>query len=104
MRSKTPTFAEHLKHPRSQLTRLLGHISHLAEADSVLRQALGPPLSDRVHLANLRNKVAIVHTDCGATSTLLRFRQQEILEILTKQANIACDRVLIKIDPSLSKL
>jgi len=104
MHPKTPTFAEHLKLQRSNLTRLLGRASHLAEADSILRNVLGPPLSNRVRLANLRNKVAVLHTDSGATSTLLRFRQQELLEILNTQAGIACDRVLIKIDPSLLKL
>jgi hypothetical protein len=104
MRSKTPTLAEHLLLQRNPVSGLLGHASRLAAADLVLRQAFDTSLAPRFRLANLRDGVAVIHADSGATSSLLRFRQQELMDILTRQAGIVCERVLIRIDPSLSKL
>jgi hypothetical protein len=101
MRSTSRTFAEHLLLRSSPLSKLLGHARQLAAADQILRESLGSPLADHVRLANLRDGRAILHVDSAATLTLLRFRQQELLQVLQSRAGIECDRLELGIDPTL---
>jgi len=102
MRSTSRTLAEHLLLHSSPLSKLLGQARQLAAADQVLRQTLGPPLGNHIRLANLRDGLAILHADSAATLTLLRFRQQELLQILQSRAGVECCRLEFGIDPTLS--
>jgi hypothetical protein len=104
MRSTPRTFAEHLLQPGSSLSQLLGRLHHLAYADQRLRETLGAPLADRVRLANIREGRAIIHVDAASTLTLLRFRQQELLEILRSCDGISCQRLEFSIDPALFRV
>ena len=104
MRRTPRTLAEYLLRPDSPVSGLLGQLRPLAQADRRLREALGAPFSDRVRLANIREDTAILHVDSASTLTLLRFRHQELIQILCSCDGISCQRLEISVNPALLKV
>ena len=104
MRKPPRTLAEHLLRPNSPISGLFQQLRHLASANHRLGQALGAPFADRVRLVNVRQDTAIIHVDSASTLTLLRFRQQELLQILHACDDIACQRLEHRVDPDLFKV
>jgi hypothetical protein len=104
MRKPPRTLAELLLRSNSAASGLFDQIRHLALADHRLREVLGAPFNDRVRLANIREDTAVIHVDSASTLTLLRFRYQELLQILSSCDGISCQRLEFSVDPALFKV
>ena len=72
----------HLENSDSLLQGLLDRARSLGETQQILRNWAMEPLSRSLRIANARDGVVVVYADSAAAFTQLRYRQQELLQLL----------------------
>lgn len=72
----------HLVHPDSPVQDLLRQASRLEGIQKMLRDWAREPLASSLRIANEREGVVVVYVDSAAAHTQLRYRQQEMLQLL----------------------
>ena len=72
----------HLVHPDSPVQGLLRQAGRLEGIQKMLRDWAREPLASSLRIANEREGVVVVYIDSAAALTQLRYRQQEMLQVL----------------------
>ncbi len=85
MHADAKNVGAHLDHPDSPVHELLQRARRLEETQQVLREWAREPLSRSLRIANERDGVMVVYADSAAAFTQLRYRQQELLQVLREQ-------------------
>ena len=72
----------HLIHPDSPVQGLLRQAGRLEGIQKMLRDWAREPLASSLRIANERDGVVVVYVDSAAAHTQLRYRQQDMLQVL----------------------
>lgn len=72
----------HLDSSESPVLALLRRARGIEEIQHILREWAAAPWSRALRVANARDGTVVVHADSAAAFTQLRYRQQELLELL----------------------
>lgn len=86
------------------LANLYKHSLAILNIQSSVRLALGQPLSQHLHIANITADSITIFTDSQAWATKLRFETQEIINIARKLSGFNnLESVRIRVSPELVK-
>ena len=84
------------------LANLYRHSLEILKIQETIRLALGPPLAQHLHVANVSPDTIIIFTDSQAWATKLRFQTQDIINIVKKTTGYTrLESVRIKLSPLL---
>ncbi len=68
-----------MTNPSGSLCLILKHSQSIQKIDEIFRASLPCPLEQHCYVANLRDKILIIHTDSPLWATRLRYLTPEIL-------------------------
>jgi len=84
-----------LNDPSFPASRILERARMLADFQSALREWAGAPLAASLRIANERDGTLVVFADSASAATVLRYRQQELVQFLRRR-NIAIKNLEVK--------
>ncbi len=90
----------HLTLPDSPLQRLLLTAGRLEAIQGMIRDWARAPLAGFLSVANERENVIVIHVASAAAHTQLRYRKQELLQILQERLKKPALRLEIKVRPA----
>lgn len=90
----------HLVNPDSPLHALFDRARGLTVIQQFVRQWAGEPLGRSLRVANERDGMVVVYADSAAAYTQLRYRQQELLQVLQSRLGNALLKLEIKMKPT----
>jgi len=82
MHAEDNRLGAHLIHPDSPVQGLLRRASRLEGIQTMLRTWAREPLASSLRVANEREGVVVVFVESAAAHTQLRYRQQDMLQVL----------------------
>ncbi|GAC1632589.1 MAG: hypothetical protein NVS9B10_27250 [Nevskia sp.] len=85
MHTDAKSVGAHLENSDSPLHGLLDRARNLGNIQQLLRDWAQEPLSRSLRIANARDGVVVVYADSAAAFTQLRYRQQELLQLLREK-------------------
>lgn len=100
MHADAKTVGAHLDQPGSPVQTLLHRAQHLGDIQQLLRDWAHEPLAHSLRIANERDGVVVVYADSAAAYTQVRYRQQELLNLLRQRLGPAYQKVEIKMRPA----
>lgn len=100
MHAENNRLGAHLVHPDSPVHGLLRQASRLEAIQKMLRDWAREPLASSLHIANEREGVVVVYVDSAAAHTQLRYRQQEMLQLLRDRLDNPSLSLEIKMRPA----
>ena len=68
-----------MTNPSGLLNLILKHSQSIQKIDKIFLASLPPPLEQHCYVANLRDKILIIHADSSLWATRLRYMTPEIL-------------------------
>lgn len=84
------------------ISRLISHSNSLLKLQSILRSKLHSPESEHVFLASVSEDTAILYTDSPAWASKLRFKTQQLIDILSNISDFPQIKTIrIKVSPTL---
>ena len=92
----------HLDAPDSSVGLLLSRARGLGELQQTLSEWAAEPLARFLRIANLRDGVVVVHADSAAAFTQLRYRQQELVQVLQERLQDPVLTLQIRMVPAAS--
>jgi hypothetical protein len=90
----------HLDEAPSRVRGLLDRARQLAKIDEAIRTWAQPPLSDGLRVANLRYGVLVLYIDSAVAYTALRYRQQELIDVLQQTLALTVTKIEMKTRPT----
>lgn len=100
MHAEDKPLGAHLIHPNSPVQGLLRQASRLEGIQKMLRDWVREPLASSLRIANEREGVIVVFVDSAAAHTQLRYRQQEMLQVLREGLQKPSLQLEIKMRPA----
>lgn len=86
------------------ISRIISHSNSLLKLQSIIRANINPPECDHIYLASVSQDTAILYTDSPAWASKLRFRTQQLLDIIRKYSEYPdINTIRIKVSPGLFK-
>lgn len=83
-----------------RLNYLLQHYRLIKKIDKIFHESLPEKLEEHCHVANLRDKTLIVHSDSSLWATQLRYMASDLLEQWQKEKTIPIEKIEIKVRPT----
>ena len=99
---KRPNPITDILHQNKPIRALSLHSQQLAQINLVLQQILPADFVSRCHLANIRDRTLILHTDSASIANLLRFQADSLCQQISTQCNLDISRLQIKVRPNVS--
>lgn len=100
MHAEDDRLGAHLVHPDSPVQGLLKRASRLENIQKMLRDWAREPLAGSLRVANEREGVVVVYVASATAHTQLRYRQQEMLELLRSGLGNPSLKLEIKMRPA----
>lgn len=99
MHADAENVGAHLISPDSPVAALLARARHLEAIQKIVRDWAPSPLDRALRIANLRDGSVVLVVDSAPALTQLRFRQQELIELLRQRLNSPSLQVEIQMQP-----
>jgi hypothetical protein len=94
------SFGQLLANSYGFLCQLSQHSQMLERVDKLFQDSLPLPLSQHCHVANLREKTLIVHTDSSLMATRLRLIIPELLPLWRQNQSMpTINQVIVQVRP-----
>ncbi len=96
MHADAKNVGAHLDNPESSIRALLERTRTLADIQQILRDWAAEPFAHSLRIANTRDGIVVVYADSAAAFTQLRYRQQDLLQVLQRKLGNAALKLEIK--------
>lgn len=100
MHADAKNVGAHLDNPESPVRALLDRARGLGTIQQLIRDWAGEPLAQSLRIANDREGVVVVYADSAAAFTELRYRQQELVQLLKARPGSSTVTLEIKMRPA----
>ena len=100
MNADAENVGAHLLSQGSPASALLARARQLEMIQSMIRDWAQAPLASALRIANERGGVVVLHVDSAAALTQLRFRQQELLQLLRQRLDSPSLQLEIQLRPA----
>lgn len=99
--SEAQSVGSHLDRTPPLVRDLLGRARRLVEIERVIHAWAQAPLSNSLRVANVRDGVLVLLIENAAAYTAIRYRQQELLEVLRQRLGMTIRKVEMKTVPAV---
>jgi len=89
----------YLNDPGSPWQKLLARADRLAQVQAAIRNWAGEPLGSALTVANERGGSLVIYAASAGALTQVRYRQQELIQLLRRQLNLPSTKVEVKLIP-----
>ncbi len=93
-------FSQLMSHPTNVLYQLHQHGQFIQQLQQVLQGDLPAPLNQHCYIANLRDKILVIHTDSALWATRLRYLVPDLLTQWQRDSKIPpFEKIVVKVRP-----
>ncbi|HDN25929.1 MAG TPA: DUF721 domain-containing protein [Thioploca sp.] len=94
------SFSQLMATPSGVLSRLKQHSQTLKQLDKICKAHMPVPLNQHCHVANLREKTLVIHTDSSLIATRLRLQVPDLKQRWQGDSAMpTIDTVLVRVRP-----
>jgi hypothetical protein len=83
-----------------RLNYLLQHSQLIKKIDQIFNKSLPETLKQHCHVANLRDKTLVVHSDSSLWATQLRYMTSELLQQWQKEKAMPVEQLEVRVRPA----
>ena len=83
-----------------RLNDLLRHSQFIKKIDKIFNDSLPETLKQHCHVANLRDKTLVVHSDSSLWATQLRYLASELLQQWQQKNAMPVEQLEVKVRPA----
>lgn len=102
--SKQPKQINSICQQNAVLAKLTQHAQLIEKLNHTLHQTLPLQFSAHCHLANIKNKTLIIHTDNASFASLIRFQVPTLCKIFSAKLKIPINHIEIKVRPTTNEV
>lgn len=90
----------YLGDPGSSVHKLMARARQLTEIQALIRDWAGEPLASSLSVANERDGTLIIYAASAAALTQVRYKQQELIQLLHQRLGLTSKKIEVKIYPA----